>query len=294
MARLTRGISLLILLALALPLNAASKDSRADHHKSETAGPAEPIKQQESQVPLSVWQATETALSEAIQTVKQQSVAAEKQAETYKETWCSPSVLVNIALAIIGLGYLIFAGLQWKAIEKQATIAKDTLIAAKAGQRAQIVASVRRLVSGDPPAPRPIPGFEVGGRPLFIVDLRNINPTPAYDCSYETWIEVTDRPFKDFSSGAIYFKQIAKITIYPQSPVPVTVGIQLDRPLTRDEFTAITQSPNLLPDAIPTKWLCFRVYIQYRDAFNDSRYANFAYGYDGTGIEPLPKYNDSN
>lgn len=118
---------LLVLLALTLPLNAASKDSRPDQHKGDTARPAEPIKKQETQVPLSVWQSTEIALTKAIAAIKQQAEAAEKQAESDKETWCSPSVLVNIALAVIGFGYLIFAGLQWNEISKQAKIANDTL-----------------------------------------------------------------------------------------------------------------------------------------------------------------------
>jgi hypothetical protein len=126
-ARLRRSAALLVLLALALPLSVASKDSRTNHHKGEAARPAEPIKQQEAQVPLSVWQSTESALSKAIQAIKQQAVATEKQAESDKETWRSPSVLVNIVLAVIGLGYLIFAGLQWKAINKQAKIANETL-----------------------------------------------------------------------------------------------------------------------------------------------------------------------
>jgi hypothetical protein len=127
MARIRWSAGPLVLIALALPSSVASKDSRTNHHKGETARPAEPIKQQETQVPFSVWQSTEVALSEALQAIRQQYIAAEKQAETYKETWCSPSVLVNIALAVIGLGYLIFAGLQWTAINKQAKIANDTL-----------------------------------------------------------------------------------------------------------------------------------------------------------------------
>ncbi len=128
MARVSIAVLVLVLLALTLPLSAASKDSRADQHKGNTGRPAEPIKQQEAQVPLSVWQSTELALSKAIQTIKEQAVATEKQAEADQETWCSPSVKVNIALAIIGFGYLVFAGLQWNEISEQARIANKMLL----------------------------------------------------------------------------------------------------------------------------------------------------------------------
>jgi hypothetical protein len=43
-------------------------------------------------------------------------VALQKHDEPQQETWHSASVEVNIALAIVGLGYLLFAGLQWKVL----------------------------------------------------------------------------------------------------------------------------------------------------------------------------------
>jgi hypothetical protein len=131
MARLRRCSAFLVPLVLALPLSVASKDSRTDQHKGEAVSPTEPIKQQEPQVPFSVWQSTESVLSESVQTIKQQAIAAEKQADSDKDTWCSPSVLVNIALVVIGFGYLIFAGLQWNEISKQARIANATLAETK-------------------------------------------------------------------------------------------------------------------------------------------------------------------
>ncbi len=96
--------------------DSASKKLGTDRHKSETVKQSEPVKLPEPQVPLS-------ALHEALRAVRQQSMAAEKQAlaaekqaEAYKETWCSPPVVVQGVLALVGAGYLVFAGLQWRVL----------------------------------------------------------------------------------------------------------------------------------------------------------------------------------
>jgi hypothetical protein len=122
----------ILLIASALFLTAAAlKDSRTDHHESETASSNYPIEQREPQgpsVPLTVLESVQAALSEAVGTIKQQAKTADKQAEANIETWSSPSVLVNIALAIAGFGYLFFACLQWKAIHAQVGVANQTLV----------------------------------------------------------------------------------------------------------------------------------------------------------------------
>jgi hypothetical protein len=126
-----RCLVLLMLLALALPVTAASQDSRADHHKGKTTSAAQPIKQQNAQtpvVPLAVLESVQTTLDKAITTIKQQAETADKQAETYKETWRSPSVLVNIALAILGFFYLIFMRLQWKSMENSLRITQHAAL----------------------------------------------------------------------------------------------------------------------------------------------------------------------
>lgn len=122
------GIALSILIASALFLSAASGNAtsenqrRAKPHKKNPAEQSESIKQQQPEVPLSVWQNTNAALSEALGTIKQQSIVAEKQAESYKETWYSPAVEIQIVLAAVGIGYLVFAALQRLAIKGQADI----------------------------------------------------------------------------------------------------------------------------------------------------------------------------
>ncbi len=116
MARV-KGLALSIVITSALLLSAGdvtSKDQRGTKpHKKTPAEQSESVQQQQPEVPLSVWQSTNAALTEALGTVKQQVIAAEKQAEANRETWCSPPVVAQILLVIVGTGYLVFAGLQW-------------------------------------------------------------------------------------------------------------------------------------------------------------------------------------
>ncbi len=126
----------LILIASALLLNgvksaraAESKNHRAQHHQADPAPQTKPVKNEEPEVPLAVWQATVSALRESIADNKQQAIAAQKEAEANKQTFCSPAVVVNEILATVGICYLILMYLQWSAIDEQARISRATLAA---------------------------------------------------------------------------------------------------------------------------------------------------------------------
>ncbi len=129
MARVVAGpiliaVSVLLLLSAA----SASEKPRRSQHEAQPKPTQQAIQEQQPQVPLSVWQRTDAALSESIRAHKEQSIAERKQAEASQQTFCSPSVLVNEVLALIGIGYLIFMGLQWSAIREQATTARTALM----------------------------------------------------------------------------------------------------------------------------------------------------------------------
>src|SRR5216683_1316566 len=117
----SKPLSALILIASILLLSgegnasAESQKYRSDQHKRQATPQAEPVRRQEPQVPLSVWQATESALHESLAANKQQAITAQKQAESNQQTFCSPAVVVNEILALIGAGYLFFMYLQWSA-----------------------------------------------------------------------------------------------------------------------------------------------------------------------------------
>jgi hypothetical protein len=114
----------LILIALALLLSggrsayAGSKNPRTNQHQRETTRNPKPISNQAPQIPLAMWQQAQAALNESIASAKEQAEAAKAQAEAYKETWCSPSVLVQAVLTVITGLFLVFAELQWKLSER--------------------------------------------------------------------------------------------------------------------------------------------------------------------------------
>jgi hypothetical protein len=162
-------------------------------------------------------------------------------------------------------------------LEETKTIAgaASTLARASAIQlRAQLIVKVHY----------PIQGLAVGQSPRVGWDVVNNGLTPAYECTYETWIAVLPHPFMDFPPSADYFRVSNKSTIYADH-VPVGGAIDLSHNLTQNQMNGIQQ--NL--------WrLCFRVHLEYRDVFGEQRFANFAYSANDRAIEPLPKYNDSN
>jgi hypothetical protein len=115
---------------LVLLLSAAKNESgktRPNQYKKATAEHSQSTNNQEPQVPLSVLQSSDAALRKAVSTIKKQAEAAEKQANAYKESWDSPSVLVQVGLLVVGIAYSIFAALQWSAIKEQGFISRQQL-----------------------------------------------------------------------------------------------------------------------------------------------------------------------
>ena len=168
------------------------------------------------------------------------------------------------------------------ATRDNAIAAKDAAEAAKTNaeaymvsQRAQLIALLRSGISL----------FFNDGIPLMPIDIKNIGSTPAYHCLYETWIEVLNVPFLDFTEAADCYKAPFPMTIYPDSPAPTTIHIELGRALTAAELTDFSQGK---------KSLCFRVRIEYEDAFKKARWCDFGFEFTGEKAGALPKYNDSN
>ena len=85
---------------------AGSKNARPHQHQKEADAHTETVHQKEDQIPLS-------AFEEALNAIEQEAIAAQKQAQSNEETFHSPSVEVNMALVIVGAGYLFVTALQW-------------------------------------------------------------------------------------------------------------------------------------------------------------------------------------
>jgi hypothetical protein len=123
--------------------DAELNQARPNEHQEPAAKHQDAATNQESQVPLSVLRASQAALSEAVGATKQEAEADNKQADAYKETLCSPSVLIQMGLLVVGAIYSVFAALQWKAIRAQSEISKQQL---EETERAFIFADVITVV----------------------------------------------------------------------------------------------------------------------------------------------------
>jgi hypothetical protein len=178
------------------------------------------------------------------------------------ETWANWALFIAAVVA----GYIALETLKQISTQSSAMIVS---------QRAQLIAVIQS----------PIKGLEFGQQPIVPIELKNTGLTPAYHCSYETWIEVLDVPFVDFTTAADGFKSPFPTTIYPNTPAPTVVHVALQHALTNREFSDFPPGK---------KSLCFRVRIEYEDAFKAERWCEFAYEFTGQRVGALPKYNDAN
>jgi hypothetical protein len=185
-------------------------------------------------------------------------------------------VITGIGVAV-GIGVLVVYILQLKAMkasvdasEKSAEAAQNSADVLIASQRAQLTLSFDKIV--------PAENVKIFGK------IKNIGITPAYSCICETWMEVLPHPFKDFTSAATHYKLPTPMTIYPNAPQATIVEVWLDRAVEKTEISEMSSGG---------QELCFRVRIQYRDAFEKCRWQDFGFFVGPKGIFYLPKYNDA-
>ncbi len=124
----------LILIGSTLLLSVASesgesKNPRNEQNKNATEKDSKKTEQREKEptIPLAAFQATQSALLEAIRTISAQQEAAQKQKEPQYDPWYAPSVVAQYLLVVVGSLYTLFAWRQWAAIKEQAEIARKTL-----------------------------------------------------------------------------------------------------------------------------------------------------------------------
>lgn len=129
---LSSGVILIVLVAFlnsARTINAKSNqtlpnqqgDGGAKHSETAQQGQIEPT------VPSAVYEATESALLEALRTIRAQQETAAKQIHAQYEPWYAPAVFAQIALCVIGAVYSFFAWKQWAPMNTQAKIANASL-----------------------------------------------------------------------------------------------------------------------------------------------------------------------
>ena len=100
--------------------NIKSEEIRTDKHQ-ESPKDVQTAAEKQPEIPTPF----QTQLIETLRTLAQQQKAACEQNNASQKSWDSPSVLVNIALVIVGAAYIFFAWRQWQAIRRQANIAAE-------------------------------------------------------------------------------------------------------------------------------------------------------------------------
>jgi hypothetical protein len=148
--------------------------------------------------------------------------------------------------------------------------------------RPDIVVSQRARLIVLVPKPMPIPA--IGHELQVVVDLKNVGQTPAYSCTYQTWIEMLSVPFTDFTNGADRSESPAPTPIYPNSPVTNSIRIVRREGLTPAELRSWQEGQTNL---------CFKIYLEYTDEFRSLRRANFGYEIGPAHLGLLPKYNNA-
>jgi hypothetical protein len=179
--------------------------------------------------------------------------------------------------ALVIVGIISFGVIWYQAVQtrKSADASKLNVEMFMESQRAQL--NVR------------VSGFcdvlAIGGIPRISIGIENKGVTAAYNCRYETWIEMLPEPFKDFTPAAAYFKAPYSMTVYPNASDLITAVISLERELTGADFVDMRKGSH---------YICIRIRLSYRDAFRKSRRQNFGFmtqHRDHFGA--LPRYNDS-
>jgi hypothetical protein len=193
-------------------------------------------------MPLSLLQSSDVSLREAIGAIKKQAEASEKQADAYKETWYSPSVLVEIGLLIVGIIYSIFAALQWSAIGRQADIAQRALTVA---ERPYISIGISTMSVGENFSCS-CPVMNEGRGLAFVID--------------SNWIFVItgsrDRPSELFYDPQNTVGRIGRATIAPNRHVFLTAR----HDFSEREFDDLKNS---------RLYLHLFAYVDYRDVINE-------------------------
>jgi hypothetical protein len=197
-------------------------------------------------------------------------------------------VWVGILQAIVLAGTLVVMWRQAKIMGTHADhlaclagAAGSTAIAAKASaeilqksQRPQIAVGV----SGDPS--KTIADM---GAPRVLVSLTNRGPTTAYDCLYQSWIEVLPFPFVDFTPIVDHFESTEPFGLYPGNN-PIVLNVPFRKGLTEAERADIFKV---------RRYVCIRIYMKFRDVFGPDQETNFGIYIMKEGFGFRPKYNST-
>ncbi|MBI4527990.1 MAG: hypothetical protein HY695_29700 [Deltaproteobacteria bacterium] len=101
----------------------ASQETRSDKHKDTPKEIKNSAKQQpEKPTPFQI------EILKTLRAIQDQIKTASKQYDTSQKSWNSPSVWIQIALVVVGIGYTFFAACQWRATRKLADLERPWIM----------------------------------------------------------------------------------------------------------------------------------------------------------------------
>ena len=248
---------LLLICTIILPINGQQKSTQTATKTSQT--------KQEVVTPAP--KATPNAAINQ-QTPQIQEDGPKEHAQSYFSRLFAPENLPNIGLFLVGIAGIGVAIRTLKAIERQTQALVDS-------QRARIAAKAHGI---------PTQTLLDRDAPRVEIELFNRGRTEASDFIYESWIEVLPFPFEDFTPVADRFRSPEKLTLYPDH-IPLVINIPIRQGLSEQQLHDLKKLRS---------FACVRVRVEYRDAFNPKRWAEFGFYITSSGLGFLPKYNNSN
>jgi hypothetical protein len=206
-------------------------------------------------------------------TIAEQQKAASEQNDASQKSWKTPSVLVQIALVVVGALYTFFAYMQWRAIHHQAKIAADGIVETRkaaeaaqksagiAGRHLDLISSHERpwiMVKPNwllPDNEHPFGGvvewsaINVGRTPAFLTDLVVVTNIVSYPIPEKRPYYPAPKPFSKF--------------IIPPNG---THGSRIGNPIDASELQKLFNG---------THCLIFYGRIAYRDSLDDEHLTRF-------------------
>jgi hypothetical protein len=207
--------------------------------------------------------------------------------KTEKPTFCeqlAAPVIANWPLIAVAIWGILVARQTLNAIKWQA---EETAKATKTMEKntAAFIESQRPILATYPNG-NPFIDLMNEKTPRVQLALANKGPTTAYECVYESWIEMLPipPPVMDFTDKADHVKVAERFSLAPNAD-PIVINIPFRNGLTADDRRDLGQA---------RRSAYIRLRVTFRDAFSPERYADFGYWVMNKGLGILPKYHNSN
>jgi hypothetical protein len=260
-------IALALLLSVAKSVNATSGNLRPNQHEKQTREHADSGEhaQPVPTVPLSLYEASQSALSVSLSALHAEQEARAKDNHPSYEPWYAPEVLAQIVLCVIGALYVYYAAKQWAEIWTQSQTAERELIITN---RAYLYLSeVHISLSASETDPE---GDERVHKYVITYPIYNGGQTPALYVGSFARTTVDYKPPQKVSPNALALDRTQNAVVPPRGAEPLNAPY--DSFVSEKEFADIRSGKQSL---------FFYGVLTYFDVFDKERHTWFALRYNG-------------